>query len=70
LKNKNIKFDSIEMLNHTPTGSLIWNSFLETLHHTNDWVKALNAAAKTSNKYCFTIPFWLVFSCDLLKLIR
>ncbi len=70
LNNQNIKFDSIEMLNQTPTGSLIWNSFLETLYYTNDWVKAWNAAAETSNKNCFTIPFWLVFSCDMLKLIH
>jgi hypothetical protein len=59
------------MLNQTSIGSLIWNSFLDTLHQTNDLVKAWNAAAETSNKNCFTIPFWLVFfSCDMPKLIR
>ena len=71
LNNKNIKFDSVEMLTQTPTGLLVWNSFFDTLHQTNDWIKAWNAAAETSNKNCFTIPFWLVFlSCDMSKLIR
>jgi hypothetical protein len=70
MNNKNIKFDSIEMLNQTSSGSLVWNSFLHTLHQTDDWIKAFNAAAETSNKNCFTIPFWLVFGCDILKLIR
>ena len=60
----------IDMLNQTPTGSLIWNSFFDTLDQTNDLLKAFNAAAKTSNKNCFILPFWLVFNCDLLKLIR
>ena len=70
MNNKNIKFHSIEMLNQTSSSSLIWNSFFETLNQTNDLIKALNAAAETSNKNCFTIPFWLVFYCDVLKLIR
>jgi len=70
MNHKNIKFDSIEMLNQTPTGSLIWTSFFDTLQQTNDWFKALNAAAETSNKNCFTIPFWLLFSCDMFKLIH
>ena len=70
MNKKDIKFDSIEMLNQSSTGSLIWTSFFDTLHQTNDWGKALNSAAETSNKNCFTIPFWLVFGCDMLKLIR
>lgn len=65
-----IKFDSIEMLTQTPTGSLVLNSFVDTIIQTNDWSRAWNTAAEISNKNDFTIPFWLMFGYDVLKLLR
>ena len=49
------------MLNQTSSGSLVWNSFFDSLHQTNDWIKAFNAATERSNKNCFTISFSVSF---------
>ena len=64
------KLNSIELLTQTETGSLVWNSFLDTVGQTKDWNKAWNTAAEVSNKYNFTIPFWLMVGWDIIKLLR
>ena len=67
---ENIKLNSIEFLTQTQTGSIVWNSFLENIGQTKDLNKALNIAAELSNRYNFTIPFWLMVGYDILKLLR
>ena len=66
----NFKLNSIEILTQTETGSLVWNTFLDTIGQTKDLNKAWNTAAELSNKNGFTIPFWLMVGLDILKLIR
>ena len=62
--------ESIEILTQTQTGSLVWNSFLDTIGQTKDLSHALNNAAEISNRYNFTIPFWLMIGLDILKLVK
>ena len=66
----NIKLNSIELFMQTETGSLVWNSFLDTISQTKDLNKALTTAAEVSNRYNFTIPFWLMVFLDGLKLSK
>jgi hypothetical protein len=62
--------NSIELLTQTQTGSLVWNSFLNTIGQTKDLNKAWDIAAEMSNKNNFTIPFWLTVGLDILKLVK
>ena len=66
----NTNLNSIELLTQTETGSLVWNSFVDTISQTKDLNKALNNAAEISNRYNFTIPFWLMVFLDGLKLLK
>lgn len=66
----NFNLNSIEILTQTQTGSIVWNSFLDTIGQTKDLSKAWNTAAEISNKTDFTIPFWVMVGLDILKLVR
>jgi hypothetical protein len=41
----NFNLNSIEILTQTQTGSIVWNSFLDTIDQTKDLSKAWNTAA-------------------------
>ena len=62
--------NSIELLTQTETGSLVWNSFLDTVGQTKDLNKAWTTAAEISNRYNFTVPFWFMVFLDGLKLLK
>ena len=67
---QNIKLNSIEFLTQTQNGSIVWNTFLDTIGQTKDLNKAWSNASEISNKIGFTIPFWLMLGLDVWKILR